>query len=102
MLSDRTAAAAATTLTRRQQQQHPPQQCRNYMKFQTDSRSHITRQTDLKLAVWLLLWQITDSNKLCSGQLASTLCAISFYYISRVCLSVCVYVFFLLPSVFFS
>lgn len=80
MLSDRTAAAAvavavvaavshrSAAATRRQHQQ--PQQCRNYMKFQTESRSHITRQTDLKLAVpGLLLWQITNSNKLCSGQL---------------------------------
>lgn len=50
-------------------QHRQPQQCRNYMKFQTESRSHITRRTDLKLAVpGLLLWQITNSNKLCSGQ----------------------------------
>lgn len=67
------------------------------MKFQTESRSHITRQTDLKLAVpGLLLWQITNSNKLCSGQ-RQLLCAISFYYISPVCVCVCVFLF---PTVF--
>lgn len=71
--------------------QPQPQHWRNYMKYQTKSRPHIKRQTDLKLARRLLLWQITDSNKLCSGQL---LCAISFYYISRFfSLSICVCIF---------